>query len=72
MEDADRAIIGPHLFLAFEFDSNCQALGVLAVRVEIKCFVSASFFDRFRRCVRSFSLSFRFAFDRLPLVFGSF
>ena len=29
--------------LAFEFDSNCQALGGLAVRVEFKCFVSAPF-----------------------------
>ena len=29
--------------LAFEFDSNCQAVGGLAVRVEFKCFVSAPF-----------------------------
>ena len=29
--------------VAFEFDSNCQALGGLAVRVEFKCFVSAPF-----------------------------
>ena len=29
--------------VAFEFDSNCQALGGLAVRVEFKCFVSAAF-----------------------------
>ena len=34
----------PFLFsVAFEFDSNCQALGGLAVRVEFKCFVSAPF-----------------------------
>ena len=29
--------------LAFEFDSNCQALGWQAVRVEFKCFVLAPF-----------------------------
>ena len=29
--------------VAFEFDSNCQALGGLAVRVEFKCFVSVPF-----------------------------
>ena len=68
-----------HLFLAFEFDSNCQALGGLAVRVEFKCFVSAPFsivfgaiFDRFRQYFRSFSVSFCFVFDRFRFVFDSF
>ena len=65
--------------VAFEFDSNCQALGGLAVRVEFKCFVSPPFlivfgaiFDRFRQNFQSFSVSFRFVFDRFRLVFGSF
>ncbi len=68
-----------HLYVAFEFDSNCQALGGLAVRVEFKCFVSAPFsivlgsiFDRFRHNFPSFSVSLRLVFDRFRLVFGSF
>ena len=43
LEDALLLLRGLHLFLAFEFDSNCQALGGLVVRVEFKCFVSAPF-----------------------------
>ena len=57
-----------HPFLAFEFDSNCQALGGLAVRVEFKCFVSAPF------SIVSTLLSIVFGaiFDRFQFFFGLF
>ena len=70
--------ISGHLFLAFEFDSNCQALGGLAVRVEFKCFVSApcgSFRRRFRSLSEKFSIDFRmfrFVFFLFFFVFCRF
>ena len=43
-----------HIFtLAFEFDSNCKALGCLAVRIKFKCFVSAPFSVEPKRNERS-------------------
>ena len=56
---------------AFESNSNCKALGGLAVRIEFKCFVSApfSFGSRFV-CVFAFvSFSFCFVFVSFSFCF---
>ena len=57
----------------FEFDSNCEALVGLAVRIEFKCFLPACFsfcfcfvFDKF--CFVT-TFSFRFVFVSLPFCF---
>ena len=54
--------------LAFEFESNCQALGCLAVRVEFKMLRFGAVFDRFGVVFHRFLHHFRIVSDR----FGPF
>ena len=56
----------------FESDSNCKAPGGLAVRPELRCFVSVSFSIRFRFVFVSFSDHFVFLRFVFALILVSF